>query len=283
MLAAGFSAWPRVAAASTIALTAAGCYAWRRAAAHIAAPEPIVLRYWDCRGRGQAARLILTDALGPPGDNWVDERVSLDAWGDHWVKVLKHSTAYSGPMHTMPVLEYGGQQTNQSLAVAMLAAELTGRESANALSRAFERSVMQLLYEDLSRPFSDALWARSGKGAAFLMKEVKLPDKLLIVERVVGQRLEQSAFLSGPQPGVPDFYLLAVMDTLDYAAGPAAFERLMQPFHAIRRHCATLRARPHIAELLATSPERFTCCPDEVENVATLRADMLQQVVELSG
>lgn len=68
----------------------------------------IVLRYFNCRGRGQALRYLLIDH----GIEFTDERLEAD---QSW---QAGRAAWGGPFLSVPVLEWDGHQVAQTLPIA---------------------------------------------------------------------------------------------------------------------------------------------------------------------
>ena len=116
---------------------------------------PLVLRYWDVRGRGEPIRLLLADALGDPvgdaaasqgGLAWADEQVAFATFAETWPAAKKDPNV-SGFHGTLPVLEWDGCRINQTLACASAAAEAVGRSGEGPHAMARGLSVAQLCYE----------------------------------------------------------------------------------------------------------------------------------------
>jgi hypothetical protein len=80
--------------------------------AHFGSPagsDAVVLRYFNCRGRGQALRYLLVDY----GIEFVDERFEADlSWSTF------KGAAQGGPFGSLPVLHWGEHTVGQALAIA---------------------------------------------------------------------------------------------------------------------------------------------------------------------
>ena len=125
--------------------------------------KPLVLRYWNCRGRGEPIRLLLADALGDPVGNAAAHREGGLAWVDEYVVLATARKVWpaakndvSGVHGTLPVLEWDGCVINQTLACASAAAAAVGRSGDGPHAMARGLSVSQLCYEVNSSSFVDA-------------------------------------------------------------------------------------------------------------------------------
>jgi glutathione S-transferase len=84
------------------------------------AARDVVLRYFDCRSRGQALRFALVDG----GVAFEDERIPVEELPAFRERVATEP-GHGGPFGSLPVLSWRGQEVAQTLAVAsFLAAEL---------------------------------------------------------------------------------------------------------------------------------------------------------------
>ncbi|KAJ1488974.1 hypothetical protein T484DRAFT_1781524 [Baffinella frigidus] len=206
----------------------------------------LILRYWDCRGRGEPIRLLLADALGDPvvdaaaqrpaGLAWVDEYVVLASARETW-PAAKSDPAISGVHGTLPVLEWDGFAINQTLACATAAAAAVGRsgDGPHAMTRGL--SVAQLCYEDLSVQLFMAVWERPGKDAAFVRgsgrEGLNVAGKLLILENITAS-ISPCEFLGGELPGIGDVFVLTAVDAVVYVFGEEGGKVLLEPCPALR-------------------------------------------------
>lgn len=208
--------------------------------------KPLRLRYWDCRGRGEACRLLLADALGDPlsdsdakeaaaagGLVWVDDRMELASAREKWPEA-KGDASISGLHGTLPMLEWDGVAINQTLACAIAIANAVGRAGPHSDPQTVQRglSVAQLCYEDLSNNFGMALWGRPGKDASFINGRgwgtLDAGNKLAALEKTAAG-LAPEIFFGGDAPGIGDVFALTAVDSLRYVCGERIACELLEP------------------------------------------------------
>jgi len=87
-------------------------------------PDRITLRYFNCRGRGQALRYLLIDH----GVEFADERIEA---GPSWVN---DKGRLGGPFASLPVLHWAGDFVAQTLPIATFGHESSLRTTSGANS-----------------------------------------------------------------------------------------------------------------------------------------------------
>ncbi|MBR9795996.1 MAG: hypothetical protein GYB45_07995, partial [Gammaproteobacteria bacterium] len=121
-----------------------------------AAPDTLLLRYWNCSARGMLIRYMAYDAAL----DFVDEVVSLEETfvSGSWASNEKFSAEFSGPLKMLPVVEHKGEIINQTSACAQYVAEIAGFMPEAPADRAKAIMISTHIHEDIQAPMWDSFW-----------------------------------------------------------------------------------------------------------------------------
>ena len=211
----------------------------------------LLIRYWDCSGRGMLMRYMAYDA----GLDFVDELVSVnDVFLGSWATEEKFSPEFAGPFKALPVVQHRGQTINETGACAQYVAEIAGYMPSDPIARAKAVMICAHIYEDVLITVSDALWefkdwdrdvigGFGGPAAGIMLKIANLEDVL---------QQNESGFAVGNEISMADFAIFYIVDILtqrfqSVESGPAAIELLFGDKPRIAEHQAMMKARPNIA------------------------------------
>ena len=214
--------------------------------------DKLVLRYWDCSGRGMLTRYMAYDA----GLEFVDEVVSVnETFLGSWATAEKFLPEFAGPFKALPVVHHHGETINETGAYAQYVAEIAGYMPDNPLDRAKVVMICAHIYEDIQTPLGDALWefkdwdrdvlgGFGGPTSGLTLKFANLEDIL---------QKSTSGFAVGNEISMADFAIFYIVDIvkrrmLDVKSGPRAAELLFGDKHAIAAHQDMMMARPNIAK-----------------------------------
>ena len=214
--------------------------------------EKLVLRYWDCSGRGMLMRYMAYDA----GLDFVDEVASVNqTFLGSWATTEKFLPEFAGPFKALPVVHHHGETINETGACAQYVAEIAGYMPDNPLDRAKVVMICAHIYEDIQTPLGDALWefkdwdrdvlgGFGGPTSGLTLKFANLEDIL---------QKSTSGFAVGNKISMADFAIFFIVDIikrrlLEVKSGPRAVELLFGDKHAIAVHQEMMMARPNIAK-----------------------------------
>lgn len=218
---------------------------------------PIVLRYFDCRSRGQALRFALADA----GVEFEDERVAIASIPDFRARP-------EGPFGQLPILRWGDFELAQTLPIAGYLEDRLAPGPRSAEQRAFLAMISSAAHLDTQVIFSQLLWRPVDQS------EEKLLDALRRLLHVfLAPKLEQlerqlagcgSAFFGGEAPSVADAFVYESLDRGRSVLG-APFVRLLDKTPRLAQLELALRERPRIAALHGEGrvAEQVTGNPEE--------------------
>ena len=214
--------------------------------------DKLVLRYWDCSGRGMLTRYMAYDA----GLEFVDEVASVnETFLGSWATEEKFLPEFAGPFKALPVVHHHGETINETGACAQYVAEIAGYMPDNPLDRAKVVMICAHIYEDIQTPLGDALWefkdwdrdvlgGFGGPTSGLTLKFANLEDIL---------QKSTSGFAVGNEISMADFAIFYIVDIvkrrmLDVKSGPRAAELLFGDKLAIALHQEMMMARPNIAK-----------------------------------
>ena len=218
----------------------------------------VVLRYFDCRGRGQALRYLLVDQ----GIEFVDERVEAEAWQRH------EGARGAGPFGGLPVLEWEGSSIAQALAIAAFLSRHLGHvENRDSAGLARLESISSAAYLDLTCVIRELLRPRvmpqDDQWAAFLTEfSTTIPARLPAFERLLA--VQSGPFFGGVAPVAADYFVLEAVDAwLELLGAPVATALANCP--RLREHQSALSARCKLSAYLASGsrPLPLTASPHE--------------------
>lgn len=214
--------------------------------------DKLVLRYWDCSGRGILMRYIAYDA----GLDFVDDIISVEeTFLGSWATVEKFVPEFAGPFKALPVVQHNGETINETGACAQYVAEIAGYMPSTPLDRAKVAMICAHIYEDIHMPISDALWAfrdwdrdviggLGGPTSGLTLKFANLEDIL---------KSSTSGFAVGAKISMADFAIFYIVDILtrrmlSVKSGPTAVELLFGDKPSIAKHQKMMSSRPNIAK-----------------------------------
>ena len=218
--------------------------------------EKLLLRYWDCSGRGMLIRYMAYDAAL----NFVDEIVSVEeTFLGSWASKEKFLPEFSGPLKALPVVQHNGQIINQTSACTQYVAEIAGFMPEAPADRAKAIMISSYIYDDIQVPMWDAFWGwkeweRDVIGG-FGGPTSGLPLKISTLEQILASSV--SGFAVGSQISIADFSIFYVVESLtrrmlEVASGPDAIEMLFGDKPAIAQHQEMMRTRPNMASYLSS-------------------------------
>lgn len=222
-----------------------------------AAPDTLLLRYWDCSARGMLIRYMAYDAAL----DFVDEVVSLEETfvSGSWASNEKFSAEFSGPLKMLPVVEHKGEIINQTSACAQYVAEIAGFMPEAPADRAKAIMISTHIHEDIQAPMWDSFWGwkdwerdvvggSAGPSSGLALKVSNLEQILAT---------STSGFAVGSQISMADFSIFYVVESLtrrmlEVASGPEAIEMLFGDKPAIAQHQKMMRTRPNMASYISS-------------------------------
>lgn len=224
----------------------------------------MVLRYFDCRSRGQALRFTLADS----GVSFEDRRTPIE----ELTSFRERATAgeIGGPFASLPLLEWQGNTIAQTLAIAgYLSDELKlGGHSPDPGERAFRGMVSSAAHLDMQIPFSRLLWmpedcsgeklrSRAQLLLAHLVRKTEQMEALL-------SGVGRTPFFGGSEPDVPDYFLYESVSRSCAVFGEA-YSRQLARLDRVARLTAAMEARPRLRAWIAGGrvPFRVTASPSE--------------------
>jgi glutathione S-transferase len=117
---------------------------------------PVVLRYFDCRGRAQFIR----NYLNAREIEHTDDRVPLSEGFEAWV-AIRNDRARVGPFHKLPVMHCGERTIAETLVIRDFLHRVSG--DAGLLSEeenARHSMLVSSLYNDVMMPIGILIWAK---------------------------------------------------------------------------------------------------------------------------
>ena len=222
-----------------------------------AAPDTLLLRYWNCAARGMLIRYMAYDAAL----DFVDEVVSLEETfvSGSWASNEKFSAEFSGPLKMLPVVEHKGEIINQTSACAQYVAEIAGFMPEAPADRAKAIMISTHIHEDIQAPMWDSFWGwkdwerdvvggSAGPSSGLALKVSNLEQILAT---------STSGFAVGSQISMADFSIFYVVESLtrrmlEVASGPEAIEMLFGDKPAIAQHQKMMRTRPNMARYISS-------------------------------
>jgi hypothetical protein len=228
----------------------------------------VVLRYFNCRGRGQALRYLLVDQ----GIEFADERIEAEAWQRY-----AGAPEAGGPFCSLPVLQWEECSIAQTLAIAAYLSRWLGHaENLDSAGLARLESVASAAYLDLTCLIRELLRPRvmpqDDQWPTFLAEfSTTVPARLPAFERLLCAR--GAPFFGGVAPVAADYFVFEAVDAwLELLGAPVAAALANCP--RLREHQSELLARPKLSAYLASGcrPLPLTASPHETAIRARLRA-----------
>lgn len=116
---------------------------------------PIVLRYFDARGRAQFIR----DYLACRELEYADERIALSPSFEAWT-AIRNDRALAGPFHKLPVLHWGDQTVSETFVIHSFLHRANGDEVLLSEKENLRHAMLfSSLYNDVMMPIGILIWA----------------------------------------------------------------------------------------------------------------------------
>jgi glutathione S-transferase len=117
---------------------------------------PVVVRYFDCRGRAQ----FLRHYLRARELEHTDDRVPLSESFEAWV-AMRADRSRVGPFHKLPVLHCGDRTIAETLVIRDFLHRVSGDESLLSDEQNVRHSMLtSSLYNDVMLPIGLVIWAK---------------------------------------------------------------------------------------------------------------------------
>jgi len=219
----------------------------------VSSANKLVLRYWNCAGRGMLMRYMAYDA----GLDFVDDIVDFekDFLGGTWESTKKYIPELAGPFKALPVVQHNGSTINETGACAQYIAEIAGYMPKSPLDRARVIMICDHIYEDILINISYGLWGfrewdRDVIGG-FAGPTSGLPLKFVNLENTLAE--SASGFAVGNEISMADFAIFYIVDILtqrmlEVESGTEAVKLLLGDKPFIAAHQKMMLARPNISK-----------------------------------
>jgi hypothetical protein len=239
------------------------------AARRMTQTPPIVLRYFDARGRAQFLRYFLR-ARGIP---YTDDRVPLSADFAPWA-AIRNDRSIVGPFHKLPVLRWGERMIAETLVIQSFLHRALGDEAALSEQDNLRHAMLvSSLYNDVMLPVGILLWAEVMFAGAD-MKAVatrtaeRLRMHLLALERTLEEwhwleRGRERPVLTG------DCLLWEELSVLQHVFGKHAG---LEAAPGLARFHREFAAREICEQVLGAEPCPVTARPGELEAIVEIQA-----------
>jgi hypothetical protein len=117
--------------------------------------SPIVLRYFDCRGRAQFVRHYLACRE----IEHTDERVALSPTFEAW-QAIRSDRSVAGPFHKLPVLHWGDSRIAETPVIHAFLHRAIGDEALLSEDENLRHAMLfSSLYNDVMMPMGILIWA----------------------------------------------------------------------------------------------------------------------------
>jgi glutathione S-transferase len=236
----------------------------------ITSDKKVVLRYYDCRGRADAIRMLLEDC----NIAYSEERIPIVASGSlQRSQTIGDASSFrrdEGLFGTLPTLSLDdGSPIAHPLAIASFITEVfcvspqdTAQSHADAMALAAHA------HEELHRPCMALLWSPVRQPHAQLPAllsrfHARITSAIALLEFVLEK--QKYPYFLGQTPCVGDYFMFDALETLmTITEGAVHFPVTTQGFHT------RMRERPRLREYLESDrhPTRLSGCPSEQDVVA---------------
>jgi hypothetical protein len=116
---------------------------------------PVVLRYFDCRGRAQFIRHYLACRA----IEHADDRVALSAGFEAW-QAMRADRGRAGAFHKLPVLHWGDRLLSETLVIEAFVHRVNGDEALLTEAENLRHAMLvSSLYNDVMMPVGILIWA----------------------------------------------------------------------------------------------------------------------------
>lgn len=224
-----------------------------------------VLRYFDCRGRGQALRFALQDRA--PG--FEDERIANALLPEF--KRNAGRPGVGGPFGALPVLDWDGYRIAQTLAIARyLGAKLGCDGQGSAEQSGFLDMILSAAHLDLQMPYGLLFWQPADRPEADFIAAARLlaatiATKLGQVEAQFATSGAQGPYFGGAEPAIADYFVYESLSR-GHAVFGEVFERRLRTSPRLQELKTAMESRPGIAACLRDGrvPNQVTASPNEL-------------------
>lgn len=231
-----------------------------------AGPSKPVLRYWACRGRVQALRLLLSDALGV--DGWDNDVIPLSRFGE-WKETLKADVEFAGAWHVLPVVRtrHTGPLVSQTEACARYLAAHLGVAGRDVDEQAAADAITCATYQAVTTNTFKALYAVDAASfeTEYAALQSSYPVYLTNLVELLGQK---EFFVDAARPLYADYFVLDALQHVELILGQAA----LRAHPTLLAFKSRMETRPNIAAEIARTHTNYCASPTEAENLERLAA-----------
>lgn len=234
--------------------------------------DPVTLRYFDCRGRAQVLRYLLTEREV----EFTDERVPFDDGWRSWGK-LKQDPAKSGMFARLPILHWGDNTLAETWVIADFLHQTLDAGSYNDEENKLVRMLQSSILEDVGLVYTVLNLDLAYPGAD--VREIARRDMTVLSANFKKYQNiltgAKTRFLVSETPTIADYWLYETLTTCEIVFEPLKeqlFENLVHLSHYIR----ILEERPGIKSANRQRPNYLTARPDYQQRLS----DLLSQLQE---
>lgn len=228
--------------------------------------SPILLRYFDCRGRAQPLRHYLAHM----GTEFVDERVPFDDGYATWAR-LKSDASMSGPFGKLPVLHWQGRLYAETTVISALVQDFTDpSEQASLIAQ-----TQSALSDDLGELYRLLNLDLLAPGANARRVGERVTSHLAVAFRRY-DALATSAddpFSAPLGPSVATFWLHEVWEVARLLLG-ASSGSLVEGLERLPSALARISSLPCVKGPDVPTPGFWSARPDEPKRLAELRKEI---------
>ncbi len=219
-----------------------------------------LLRYFDCRGRGQPLRYALAELL----PEYTDERVPLDGFPGTWFEMRKDREK-AGPFACLPILVHEDLELAQTQVIADFLSRKFDQYPADEAGRTRLQMATAAAYSDLIEPYAQLLWQapaddveRLRQRMGYFLGQVQARHGQL--EVLLAQR--PGIYFGGQSPAIADYFVYEALCMGELVLGPHVGDLLAQ-LPRLAQLVAQMHARPAVRKELDRAPLAITGSPKE--------------------
>ena len=225
-----------------------------------------VLRYFACRGRGEALRLALIDC----GVGFTDERVPIDDLSVF--QKAKNDPQVGGPFAALPVLKWDGHVLAQTLPIANYLSGQLGPDHREPRPerRAFLDMITSAAHLDMQVPYGPLFWSPVDQPQEQLLKAAVmlfngLAMKLAQLEALFERAAGNGPFFGGAEPAMADYFVYESLSRACAVFGPS-FELRLEDSPRMKALSRAIASRPAVAAYLGSGrvPLQASGSPSEM-------------------
>jgi glutathione S-transferase len=233
----------------------------------VGANRPFV-RYWAVRGRVEAIRLMLADALGADGVDY-DDIAFTDDNVAAWRTEKKADASFSGPFHTLPVVRWGGDGAlvGETEAAARYLAGMLGLDAArNPAKRALADSIACAVYQAVTCTCMKPLYAKGCEAVAAEIETLRTSyaQFLPMLADILG---DSDYFVEAHRPLYADYFVLDALQQVFHVLG----NNYLEQFATLAAFRQRMEQRPNIAKHVPNQFKKWCASPHEDESWAIVR------------